>query len=127
MKVGFIGLGRMGAAMAANLIKAGHEVAAYNRTPGKTKALLDLGARAHTQVSGICHGDAVITMLANDDAVDWRALRDAVALGLSHEGGRSPLRSSYPSPGTSRSKPEVGCFRPFRQSIRSSSWKSPDM
>lgn len=70
MKVGFIGLGRMGAAMAANLIKAGHEVAVYNRTPGKTKALVELGARAHTQVSGVCHGDAVITMLANDDAVE---------------------------------------------------------
>ena len=70
MKVGFIGLGRMGAAMAANLIKAGHEVAVFNRTPGKTRALVELGARAHTQVSGVCHGDAVITMLANDDAVE---------------------------------------------------------
>src|ERR1700726_1199684 len=69
MKVGFIGLGHMGAGMAANLLKAGHEVAVYNRTAGKTKALVDLGARAHTEVSAVCNGDAVITMLADDDAV----------------------------------------------------------
>jgi 3-hydroxyisobutyrate dehydrogenase-like beta-hydroxyacid dehydrogenase len=33
MKVGFIGLGNMGSGMAANLLKAGHEVTVYNRTP----------------------------------------------------------------------------------------------
>jgi 3-hydroxyisobutyrate dehydrogenase-like beta-hydroxyacid dehydrogenase len=33
MKVGFVGLGRMGSAMATNLLKAGHEVAVWNRTP----------------------------------------------------------------------------------------------
>jgi 3-hydroxyisobutyrate dehydrogenase-like beta-hydroxyacid dehydrogenase len=70
MKVGFIGLGRMGAGMAANLIKAGHEVAVYNRTAGKTKALVELGAQAHARISDVCRGDAVITMLANDEAVD---------------------------------------------------------
>ena len=69
MKIGFIGLGHMGAGMAANLLKAGYEVAVYNRTAGKTKALVDLGARAHTEVSAVCNGDAVITMLADDDAV----------------------------------------------------------
>jgi 3-hydroxyisobutyrate dehydrogenase-like beta-hydroxyacid dehydrogenase len=69
MKIGFIGLGHMGAGMAANLLKAGHEVAVYNRTAGKTRALVDLGARARTEVSEVCDGDAVITMLADDDAV----------------------------------------------------------
>jgi len=70
MRVGFIGLGRMGAGMAANLIKAGHQVAVYNRTADKTKALVELGAQAHTRISDVCRGDAVITMLANDEAVD---------------------------------------------------------
>jgi 3-hydroxyisobutyrate dehydrogenase-like beta-hydroxyacid dehydrogenase len=69
MKIGFIGLGHMGSGMAASLLKAGHEVAVYNRTAGKTKALVDLGARAYTEVSAVCNGDAVITMLADDDAV----------------------------------------------------------
>ena len=45
MKVGFIGLGHMGAGMAGNLIKAGHEVTVYNRTPEKAQALVAAGAR----------------------------------------------------------------------------------
>ena len=70
MKIGFIGLGHMGAGMAANLIRAGHEVGVYNRTPGKAEKLIDLGAQAFTQASEVCRGEAVITMLANDDAVE---------------------------------------------------------
>jgi 3-hydroxyisobutyrate dehydrogenase-like beta-hydroxyacid dehydrogenase len=70
MNVGFVGLGRMGVGMAANLLKAGHQVAVYNRTPGKAQALVDLGAQASGQVSEVCGGEAVITMLANDDAVE---------------------------------------------------------
>jgi 3-hydroxyisobutyrate dehydrogenase-like beta-hydroxyacid dehydrogenase len=70
MKVGLIGLGRMGAGMAANLLKAGHEVTVYNRTPGKAEALTEKGAQAAAQVADACRGDAVMTMLANDDAVE---------------------------------------------------------
>jgi 3-hydroxyisobutyrate dehydrogenase-like beta-hydroxyacid dehydrogenase len=70
MKIGFIGLGHMGVGMAANLIRAGHEVGVYNRTPGKAEKLVDLGAQAFTQASEVCRGEAVITMLANDDAVE---------------------------------------------------------
>ncbi len=43
MKVGFIGLGNMGSGMAANLIKAGHEVTVYNRTPRKAQKLVEEG------------------------------------------------------------------------------------
>ena len=70
MKVGFIGLGRMGAAMAANLLKAGHEVTVYNRSPDKARALSALGARVAASVADTCRGEAVITMLANDEAVE---------------------------------------------------------
>jgi len=69
MKVGFIGLGRMGSAMAANLVKAGHEVTVYNRSPAKAEALVKLGARKAAGVDEACGGGAVITMLANDEAV----------------------------------------------------------
>ena len=69
MKIGFIGLGNMGAAMAANLLKAGHEVTAYNRSPGKVAALSAQGARPAASVADACQGDVVVTMLANDDAV----------------------------------------------------------
>jgi len=69
MKLGFIGVGRMGAAMAANLLKAGHEVTVYNRTPDKARALSSLGARVATRVADACRGEAVITMLSNDEVV----------------------------------------------------------
>jgi len=70
MNVGFIGLGRMGAGMAANLLKAGHHVTVYNRTPEKAAALVAQGAKLAARVSDACRGEAVITMLANDDAVE---------------------------------------------------------
>src|SRR6516164_6093835 len=70
MKVGFIGLGQMGAAMAASLLRAGHEVTVYNRTPGKAQALVDRGAHLAARVADACQGDAVITMLADDAAVE---------------------------------------------------------
>jgi 3-hydroxyisobutyrate dehydrogenase-like beta-hydroxyacid dehydrogenase len=70
MRLGFIGLGRMGAGMAANLIKAGHEVTVYNRSPDKTAALVALGATAATRIADACGGDAVVTMLADDHAVE---------------------------------------------------------
>ena len=70
MKVGLIGLGNMGSGMAANLLKAGHEVTVYNRTPGKAQALVAQGARQAAKVADACRGDAVITMLADDGAVE---------------------------------------------------------
>ena len=60
----------MGAGMAANLLKAGHDVTVYNRTRTKVEALVAQGAKAAASVSDACRGDAVITMLANDDAVE---------------------------------------------------------
>jgi 3-hydroxyisobutyrate dehydrogenase-like beta-hydroxyacid dehydrogenase len=70
MKVGFIGLGNMGAGMAANLLKAGHEVTVYNRTRAKADELVKQDATAATGVSDVCRADAVMTMLANDEAVE---------------------------------------------------------
>jgi len=70
MKVGFIGLGNMGSGMAANLVKAGHDVTAYNRTPSRVQPLVARGAHAASQVADACHGEVVITMLADDNAVE---------------------------------------------------------
>jgi 3-hydroxyisobutyrate dehydrogenase-like beta-hydroxyacid dehydrogenase len=70
MKVGFIGLGHMGAGMAANLLKAGHDVTVYNRTRAKAEALIAKGAKLAESVAEACNGDAVVTMLANDEAVE---------------------------------------------------------
>jgi 3-hydroxyisobutyrate dehydrogenase-like beta-hydroxyacid dehydrogenase len=70
MKIGFIGLGQMGAGIAANLLKAGHEVAVYNRTFSKTEALVRLGAQAQRSVAAVCAAEVVITMLADDAALE---------------------------------------------------------
>ena len=70
MKIGFIGLGNMGSGMAGNLLKAGHEVTVYNRTPGKAQPLVEQGARYAAQVADACRGDAVFTMLSDDSAVE---------------------------------------------------------
>jgi 3-hydroxyisobutyrate dehydrogenase-like beta-hydroxyacid dehydrogenase len=70
MKVGFIGLGRMGSAMARRLIEGGHEVGVYNRTPEKLKDLIALGAKPVDSIKAAAtYGDAVFTMLADDAAV----------------------------------------------------------
>ena len=70
MKVGFIGLGHMGSGMAASLIKAGHDVTVYNRTSSKADDLVRKGAVGASRIAEACAGDAVITMLANDAAVE---------------------------------------------------------
>jgi len=70
MRVGFIGLGNMGVAMAATLIKAGHELTVYNRTPAKAEALVDQGARYAQTVADACRGEVVITMLSDDNALE---------------------------------------------------------
>jgi 3-hydroxyisobutyrate dehydrogenase-like beta-hydroxyacid dehydrogenase len=77
MKTGFIGLGRMGSAMAANLLKAGHEVTVFNRSPGKLRPLVELGAREAGTVADACRGELVITMLADDTAVADVAFQNA--------------------------------------------------
>jgi 3-hydroxyisobutyrate dehydrogenase-like beta-hydroxyacid dehydrogenase len=70
MKVGFIGIGRMGQAMARRLVYGGHEVGVYNRTAEKMQALTDHGAKALSSVKAAANfGEAVFTMLTDDAAV----------------------------------------------------------
>jgi 3-hydroxyisobutyrate dehydrogenase-like beta-hydroxyacid dehydrogenase len=69
MKIGFLGLGQMGTLMALRLIGAGHELAVWNRTEGKTKPLLREGAiAASTPAEAELGADAVVTMLFDDAA-----------------------------------------------------------
>lgn len=67
MKVAFLGLGIMGRAMAANLVKAGHEVFVWNRTPGKEVE----GAKAAQTPAEAAQGAEVVWMcVADTDAVE---------------------------------------------------------
>lgn len=70
MKVGFIGLGNMGAPMARNLIRAGHDVTVFNRTRAKAEPLAADGARVADSVAHAVSGcEVAVTMLADDQAV----------------------------------------------------------
>jgi 3-hydroxyisobutyrate dehydrogenase-like beta-hydroxyacid dehydrogenase len=86
MKVGFVGLGRMGLAMAHNIAAAGHEVVAWNRSPVDARELGPV-ARAATP-SDAFGGDAVFTMLSDDAAIDQVVLGPGLlrvaASGLVH-------------------------------------------
>ena len=80
MKIGFIGLGQMGKGMAARLIEQGHELVAWNRSPAPAAALGERGARIAASAGDALDAEVVITMLADDRAVEavWLA-QDLVA------------------------------------------------
>jgi len=88
MKVGFIGLGSMGSAMASNLVAAGHAVTVWNRSEAAVEPLVAVGAKPAKTPDRAVLGDAVCSMLANDQAV--RAvfldggLLDAMDPGMVH-------------------------------------------
>jgi 3-hydroxyisobutyrate dehydrogenase-like beta-hydroxyacid dehydrogenase len=70
MRVGFIGLGNMGSGMSRNLIRAGHDLIAYNRTRSRAEELQRLGAKvADTPAAAAAGVETLITMLADDRAV----------------------------------------------------------
>jgi 3-hydroxyisobutyrate dehydrogenase-like beta-hydroxyacid dehydrogenase len=68
-EIGFVGLGRMGAAMAANLAAEGLQVVAYVRRPDQIGKLEALGLRPTTDIGDLFHCEVVISMLPDDDAV----------------------------------------------------------
>ena len=69
MKIGFIGLGRMGGHVAENLLKAGHSVTVWNRSQGPVDELVTKGAVAAKAPEDAMQGDAVFSMLSNDQVM----------------------------------------------------------
>ena len=80
--VGFVGLGRMGGAMAANLAAAGHRVAAYVRHANESDRLSTPGLEPTTDIADLFGCPVVITMLPDDAAVGEVALGAADMHGL---------------------------------------------
>jgi 3-hydroxyisobutyrate dehydrogenase-like beta-hydroxyacid dehydrogenase len=69
-KIAFNGLGKMGAAMAANVRRAGHPLVVWNRSSDKASQLLELGATlAQSPAAAAPGADIVISSLADDDSV----------------------------------------------------------
>src|SRR5579863_4661468 len=97
MKVGFVGLGRMGQGMAGRLLEAGHEVVVFNRTPEKARPLQARGAVVADKIADACRGEVVVTMLSDDRAVEESVLGPQGILA-SLPSGATHLSSSTVSP-----------------------------
>ncbi|HWM04904.1 MAG TPA: 2-hydroxy-3-oxopropionate reductase [Actinophytocola sp.] len=82
-KIAFIGLGTMGLPMATNLVRAGHEVRAHNRTEAKARKLAEAGGTAASSVAeAVRDAELVITMLPDSPDVE-RVARDGILTGTS--------------------------------------------
>jgi 3-hydroxyisobutyrate dehydrogenase-like beta-hydroxyacid dehydrogenase len=97
-RVAFIGLGRMGAAIARNLIKAGLPLSVYNRTAAKMQPLIDAGATgARSPRAAVAGADVVVTSLMDDQsALDVVSGDDGILAGL--ERGAIHVGTSTVSP-----------------------------
>ncbi|WP_233851633.1 NAD(P)-dependent oxidoreductase [Paraburkholderia sp. HD33-4] len=89
MDIGFIGLGEMGAAMVANILKAGHQVRVWNRSPEKAQPLAGLGAQIVATPAEAFAGDAVFSMLADD-----AALREVITASLLEHAPRGLIHAN---------------------------------
>ncbi len=70
MKVGFIGLGRMGSGMARRILDAGHELVVFDAVAAATAPFASAGARVAGSVAELCDGrEVVVSMLVEDAAV----------------------------------------------------------
>ncbi|APR37202.1 NAD(P)-dependent oxidoreductase [Paraburkholderia sp. SOS3] len=86
MDIGFIGLGEMGAAMVENILKAGHQVRVWNRSPERAQRLAQAGAQVVGSVAEAFTGDAVFSMLADDAAV-----REVINAGVLEQAPRGQI------------------------------------
>jgi 3-hydroxyisobutyrate dehydrogenase-like beta-hydroxyacid dehydrogenase len=91
LRIGFIGLGRMGGAMAANLAAAGYSIVGFVRNPERAPALAAVGIRPVTEMSPLYESDIVVTMLPDDAAIrevvfggEERGLSAGLAPGALH-------------------------------------------
>lgn len=111
VRVGFVGLGVMGQAMAQNLVRAGHTLTVYNRTPSRAEPLLAQGAAwAETPRGAAVGNEVVITMVTDDEAVRAVVLGpEGVLAGL--EPGGIVMDMSTISPDTTESMAELAASR----------------
>ncbi len=68
--IGVVGLGRMGTAIAHNILKSGFNLVVYNRTPDNTRSLIEAGATKATSPKEVAvKSDVLVTSLTDDRAV----------------------------------------------------------
>jgi 3-hydroxyisobutyrate dehydrogenase len=96
-RIGFIGLGNMGAGMACRLAEAGYELAVYNRTREKAEPVAELGARVADSPADAAEGaDVLMLSLANQDAVREVLFGPVGAAGALPEGAYIVDMSTIP-------------------------------
>jgi 3-hydroxyisobutyrate dehydrogenase-like beta-hydroxyacid dehydrogenase len=101
MRVGFVGLGSMGSGMARSLLRAGHEVVAWNRTRERAEALRGDGVVVAATPAEAARAGVVVSMLSDDRAVVEAVQGDeGIAAGLGP--GGLHVSSSTVSPDTVR-------------------------
>lgn len=106
-KVSFIGLGIMGSGMVSNLVKAGHDVTAWNRTDSKYKEIEKVGAKTVTDPTQLLAGaDFLMYCLADDAAVDAVFLRSP-SLASKVEKGTIVIDLSTIDPETSAAERKI--------------------
>jgi 3-hydroxyisobutyrate dehydrogenase-like beta-hydroxyacid dehydrogenase len=87
MEATLIGLGKMGTGIAKSLLRAGHRVTVYNRTQSKAEALRADGAIVATSASEACRRGVVLTMVADDAALEGLVFgEDGILASLPREG-----------------------------------------
>src|SRR6266511_3408037 len=88
MKVGFVGLGAMGAGIVSRLIKAGHTVIGWNRTKGKADSLITEGMRwANNPREAASQSEVIFSIVTDAAAVQAVALGpEGIIAGLSKDG-----------------------------------------
>src|SRR2546425_5221676 len=87
VEVGLIGLGKMGTGIAKSLLRAGHRVTAFNRTRARAEALRADGATVAGSVAEACRDEAVLTMVADDAALEAVVAGEGGVLGSLRRGG----------------------------------------
>jgi len=101
MKIGFIGTGLMGLPMAKNILKAGYNLKAFNRSQNKAAPLKDQGAEISSSIKeAVSDSDVVITMLTDDNAVDEIMSSSDFLGGLKSEAIVIDMSSVKPSTAT---------------------------
>ena len=101
IKIGFIGTGLMGLPMAKNILKAGYNLKAFNRSKNKATPLKDQGAEISSSIKeAVSDSDVVITMLTDDNAVDEIMSSSDFLGGLKSEAIVIDMSSVKPSTAT---------------------------
>ncbi len=102
-RVGFIGLGTMGSAMAGHLVRAGHQVTVWNRTPGRAAALVQFGATDAADPAAVASASDVLVISVSDTPDVEAVLFGARGIAESARPGTLVIDTSTISPSATRS------------------------